>query len=159
MTLIFFTVLKFLLGLFLRLDYVLANGRQRVLVQAFQATAGAGPTYNVARFIRTLSIDDQASAFADGHDQLNDRGAVSNQFDVAFDATPSQSGSITTVVATIPSGSGNFTIRAITLHDDTVANVTTSSTTLCMAIDGQTLAKTSDFSITFTITITGSDTS
>ena len=137
-------------------DIVTTNGLQRVLVQAFQATAGSGPTYNVARFIRTLAIDDQAGAFAAGHDQLNDAGAVANEFDVAFDSA-TQSGVVTTVVATIPSGSGNFTIRRVSMHDDTTTNVTTSSTTLCMGIDGQSLTKTSDFSITFTITVTASD--
>lgn len=92
-------------------------------------------------------------AFAAGDTALNTGGAVANEFGAAFDSTPTRSGQTVTHLMTIPVGSGNFTIRRIALHDDTTANVTTSSTTLFAGVDGQSLTKTSDFSIAFTINL------
>lgn len=139
-------------------DIVTNHGLQRIGVQSFQAT-GTGVTYNVARHIQTGSIDDNSGTVLSSHDQLNDRGAVSNQFDVVFDATPTRSGQTITCIFTIVAGSGNFTIRTVSIHDDTVANVSASSASLVAAIDGQSLTKTADFSIEFTITMLFTDAS
>lgn len=132
------------------------NGLQRVGVQASQATSGSGPTYSATRHIQTLSIDDQVSAFLVTDTDLNRAGAltVTNEFDLAFDAAPTRSGQVVTHVATIPAGSGNFTIRRIAMHDDTAANVSTSSDTLVCGIDGQSLLKTADFAMAITLTLT-----
>lgn len=134
---------------------VVNRGLLRIGAQASQST----PTYGAARHIQTLAIDDSSNAFAAGDTALNSGGAVSNEFDVVFDTTPTESGQTITHTATIVTGSGNFTIRRVSLHDDTAANVTTSSTTLVGGIDGQSLTKTADFSMTFTINITYADNS
>jgi len=42
----------------------------------------------------------------------------------------------------------------VSLHNDTAANVTGSSTTLVAGIDGQSLTKTSDFTLAITVKIT-----
>lgn len=124
-------------------------GLQRIADTASQ-TAG----FNAARYIRRMAIDDRAVAFVAGDTTL---GSPGNLFSQAFDSTPTRSGLIVTHVSTIPTGSGNFTIRRVSLHDDTT--VTGSSTTLVGGIDGLGLTKTSDFSIAITVRITYSDNS
>lgn len=109
--------------------------------------------------IQTLSVDDSSVAFAAGDTALDDGGAVSNQYDLVFDATPTRTDETTTHVATIPVGSGNFTIRRVSLHNAASGSVSTSSDTLIAGIDGQSLTKTSDFTMEFTITITLTDNS
>lgn len=140
---------------------VVNNGLQRIGVQASQATSGAGPTYNASRHIQTMSVDDQSSAFLATDVDLDRAGGltVTNEYDAAFDSAPTRANQTITHRMTIPVGSGNFTIRRIALHDDTAANVTTASDTLVAGIDGQSLAKTSDFTIEFTVNITYSDAS
>ena len=127
----------------------------RIAINASQATG-----FDAARYIRTMSVDDQTSAFLDSDTDL-DRGGgltVSNEYDAALDATPAApSGNKVDHVMTIPTGSGNFTIRRIALHDDTAANVTVSSETLVAGVDGQALTKTSDFTMEITLSITYTD--
>lgn len=117
-------------------------------------TASQTSGYSASRYIRTLSIDDSSNAFTATDTALNSGGAVTNEYDQGFDSTPTRSGQVVTHVSTIPTGSGNFTIRRIALHDDTAANVTTSSTTLVAGVDGQSFTKTADFTIQFTLTLT-----
>lgn len=131
---------------------MMTNGLQRIGVQASQATSGAGPTYNSARHIQTMSVDDSSVAFAVGDDALNDGGAVTNEADAA--TTNTRTGQVISHAATFATGAGNFTIRRIALHDDTTGNVSASSTTLVAGVDGQSLVKTSDFALTITLTIT-----
>ena len=133
---------------------IVNQGLQRIGINASQATA-----YSASRYIRTMSIDDSSNAFAAGDTALNSGGAVSNAFDQALDSTPTRSSQTITHLCTIGTGDGNFTIRRIALHDDTAANVTTSSTTLVGGIDGQALTKTSNFTITFTVNIQYTDNS
>ncbi len=133
---------------------LVTRGLLRIGQQASQST-----NYNVARYIRTLSIDDGTVAFIAGHTALNSGGAVANEYDQAFDSTPTESGTTITHLCTIPSGQGNFTIKRVALHDDTAANVTTSSTTLVGGIDGQSLTKTADFSLAITVKLTYADAS
>ena len=133
---------------------IVNRGLLRIGQQASQST-----NYNVARYIRTMSIDDGTAAFAAGHTALNSGGAITNEYDQAFDATPTEASQTITHICTIPTGQGNFTIRRVALHDDTAANVTTSSATLVAGIDGQSLTKTSDFSLAINLTITYADAS
>lgn len=133
---------------------VVNQGLLRIGQQAFEST-----NYNAARNIQTLSIDDSSNAFAATDTALDSGGSVTNEFDQAFDSTPTESAQTITTVTTIASGDGNFTVRRIALHDDTAANVSSSSTTLCAGIDGQSLTKTSDFSLELTITMAFTDNS
>lgn len=126
---------------------VVNNGLQRIGVQASQATSGAGPTYSAVRQIQVMAFDDNASAFAAAHTNLLSAGSIANEYDGAFDAAPTRTGQTITHTHTVPTGSGNFIIRRISLHDDTATNVTTSSTTLVSGVDGQSLTKTADFSL------------
>lgn len=127
---------------------VVNNGLQRIAVQASQATAGSGPTYSATRHIQTMSIDDSTVAFAAGDTALNTGGAVTNEFDQILTAgTVVRTGQTVPHQTIVPTGSGNFTTKRIALHDDTAANVTTSSATLCSGVDGQTLTKTTDFTM------------
>lgn len=125
------------------------RGLLRVLQQAFEST-----NYNAARNLQVLSVDDSSTAFGQTDTALNTGGAVTNMYDQAFDSTPTESGQSITCVTTIGTGNGNFTIRRVATHDDTTTNVTTSSTTLCQAIDGLSLTKTSDFSLAITLVTT-----
>lgn len=131
---------------------VVNKGLIRAGQQTFQST-----NYNVARHVQVLSVDDSSVALTATDTAANSGGAVTNFFDQAFDATPTESGQVVTTVTTIPTGSGNFTIRRILLHDNTAANVTSSSSSLFGGIDGQSLTKTSDFTIAFTIRCTFSN--
>lgn len=106
-----------------------------------------------------MSFDDSSVAFAAGDTALNSGGSVTNAYDQVLDSVPTESGQTITCVATIGTGSGNFTIRRIALHDDTTTNVTTSSSTLFGGIDGQALTKTVDFTMAITLTITFTDAS
>ena len=119
-------------------------------------TASQTSGYSASRYIRVMAIDDSATAFTAGATTL---GSPSNVYDAAFDGTPTRSSQTVSHVMTVPTGSGNFTIRRISLHDDTAANVTGSSTTLVGGIDAQSLTKTSDFTITFTVRILYADAS
>lgn len=128
---------------------VFTQGLQRIADTASH-TAG----YASARFIQTMSVDDSSTAFAAGNTALNSGGAVANEFDQAFDATPTRSGQTVSHVMTIPLASAIFTIRRIALHDDTAATVLSSTSTIVCGIDGQSLTKTADFTLTFTVTVT-----
>lgn len=128
---------------------IVNRGLLRIGQQASEST-----NYNAARNIQTLAVDDSSTAATPTTTTL---GSPSNLYDLAFDSTPTESGQEITHVATIPTGSGNFTIRRVSLHDDTAANVTGSSTTLVAMIDGQTLTKTSDFSMQITMRIAYTD--
>ncbi len=128
---------------------VVNRGLLRAGQQTFEST-----NYNAARNYQVLSVDDSTVAFAQTDTALNTGGAVTNEYDQAFDATPTEGGSPTTTITcitTIATGNGNFTIKRIAIHDDVVANVSASTTTLCAGIDAQSLLKTTDFSLAITL--------
>lgn len=128
---------------------VVNRGLLRIGQQASEST-----NYSASRNIQVMSVDDSTVSFAAGDTALNTGGAVSNEFDAAFDATPTESGTATiTHVMTIPTGSGNFNIKRIALHDDAAGTVSTSSTTLVAGIDDESLTKTSDFTMAITLTL------
>ena len=107
-------------------------------------------------FLQSLAVDDSASAFTATDTDL---GSPANVEVNDFDATPTRSAQTVTHITTFAVGEANFTIRRISLHNAAAASVTGASTTLCAGIDGQSLTKTSDFSITFTIRNTATDNS
>lgn len=130
------------------------QGLQRIAVNASQAT-GTGVTYSSSRYAQTMSIDDSSNAFAAGDTALNTGGAVTNEFDqILTAATVVRTNQSVAHQTVVPTGSGNFTTRRVAVHDDTAANVTTSSTTLMGGVDGQSLTKTSDFTMTPVLTFT-----
>lgn len=133
-------------------------GLQRIAAQASESTGG-GKSYDAARNIQVMSVDDSAVAIAATDDAANDGGAITNFFDKVFDSTPTLSSQTVTHVTTFATGEANFTIRRILLHDDAAGNVTASSTTLVGGVDGQAFTKTSDFSVAITLTITYTDNS
>lgn len=109
--------------------------------------------------IQSMSVDDGTVAFAAAHTALNSGGAITNEADVDFDSTPTRAAQTTTHVATFGTGVANFTIKRIALHNAAAASVTTSSTTLVAGVDGQSLTKTSSFSMLFRMTIALADNS
>lgn len=133
------------------------RGLQRIGVQASQATAGAGPTYSATRHLQVMSLDDGTGALAAAHDDASDPGAITNFFDKVFDTAPTRSGQVITHVTTYATTEGNFVIRKILIHDDTVANVNSTSATLVGGVDQQSITGTADFTKQFTITITYSN--
>ena len=130
---------------------VVTRGKLRIGQQASEST-----NYNAARNIQAMSVDDSSVAFAAADLALNTGGAVANEYFKDFDATPTETApAVITHVMTVPTGSGNFTIRRIALHDQPTALPLLDSTqSLVAGIDGQSLTKTSDFTIQFTLTIT-----
>ena len=106
--------------------------------------------------LRSMAVDDGASAFVAGDTDL---GSPANLQVNDFDATPTRSAETVTHVATYASGEANFEITRISLHNDDAVNVTGSSTTLFGGIDGQSITKTADFTMTITVNITYTDNS
>lgn len=132
---------------------VVNNGLQRIGVQASQAT-GTGVTYSATRQIQSMSWDDSTTAFAAGHTALDSGGAVTNEIDANFDSTPTRSSQTISHIATIAAGSFNGnTVKRVALHDNTAANVSTSSTTLVAGVDAQSIVKNADFSLTTTMNL------
>lgn len=128
---------------------VVTLGLLRIGQQASEST-----NYNAARNIQTMSVDDQASAFLASDQDLDRAGGltVANAFDKVLDSTPTEAApAVITHICTFATGEANFTIKRIALHDDTAANVTTSSNTLVAGVDGQSLTKTSDFTLAITV--------
>lgn len=128
---------------------IVNRGLLRIGAQASEST----PTYSDARNIQTMSLDNNATGFSATHTTLTSAGSITNEFDQAI-STPTESSQTIIHTTTFAAGDGNFTIRRIALHDDTATNVTTSSTTLVMGVDGQALTKTSDFTLTVTMRLT-----
>lgn len=99
-------------------------------------------------------MDDATEAFLAADTKMNDGTGFTAEFDAVFDSTPTRTNQTITHVMTIPAPSFNTVpIRRVSLHDDTAANVTAASLTLVGGIDGQSLQKTADFSITITVNI------
>lgn len=129
---------------------IVTRGLLRIGQQTSQST-----NYSVSRFIRTLSVDDSAVAFAAGDTALNTGGAVTNMFDKALDSTPTEAApAVISHVCTLLTTDYNQNIKRIALHDDTAATVTTSTATLIGGVDAQSLLKTTDFSLVITMKIT-----
>jgi hypothetical protein len=119
----------------------------------------ASNTADAFAALQSISVDDSSTAFAATDTALNSGGAVTNEADVDFDSTPTRSSQTVTHLGTFGTGVANFTIRRVAIHNAAAASVTTSSTSLVAGIDGQSLTKTSDFSMTFTMSIEYTDAS
>lgn len=135
-----------------------------VVNRGLQVTGGR--TFNTAdafAAVQALGIDDATGNFEAAHTAINGTGGtartITNSFFQNFDATPTRSNQTITMVTTIPTGSGNFTIRGISLHNNTSGSCTTSSTTLFAGIAGQAITKTSSFSLAITLSVLYSDNS
>ncbi len=125
------------------------QGLQRIADTASQ-TAG----YSASRFIRRMAVDDSSTAFVAGATTL---GSPANLYSQAFDTAPNRAGLVVTHTATIGTANGNFTIRRVSLHDDTTVSGT--SATLVGGIDGLGLTKTVDYSLQLNVRVTYSDNS
>jgi hypothetical protein len=110
--------------------------------------------YNAARNIQVMAVDDASEAFLAADTKMNDGTGFSQEFDAAFDATPTESGQTITHIMTIPTGSGNFAIKRVSLHDNTAATVDGTTASLVGGVDGQSLTKTSDFTLAITLKLT-----
>lgn len=128
---------------------IVNQGLQRLAINGSQASG-----FSSSRFIQTMAVDDATGAFAAAHTKLNDAAGFTQEFDAAFDATPTMSGQTVIHKMTIPTGSGNFTIRRVSLHDNAAASVDGTSATLVGGVDGQSIAKTSDFSLLIELRVT-----
>lgn len=129
---------------------IVNRGLARIAAQSTQATTGAAG-YSATRHIQTMAWDDSIIPFAAADLALNTGGAVTNEVDQAFTSLPTISGQTVTMTSSLATGVGNFLIRRISVHDDTAANMTTSSATLVSGIDGQSLQKTSDYVLGTTV--------
>lgn len=134
---------------------VVTNGLQRSAVQTAQATSGSGPTYSASRHVQTMSVDDSTTALAAGHTAANSGGAVTTYFDKAI-SSATRTGQVVTFVMALAAGEGAMTIRRILLHDDTVANCSSSSTTLFGGVDALSLVKDTTFTLSISLDVTWS---
>lgn len=104
--------------------------------------------------LQTMAMDDATGAFAAGNTKLNDAAGYTQLFAAAFDITPTRSGATVTCIMTAGTGSANFTIRRVSLHNTVAGSTTASSTGLWGGIDGQAITKTTDFSLATTVQVT-----
>lgn len=125
---------------------IVNQGLLRIGQQASEST-----NYNAARNIQVMAVDDASEAFLAADTKMNDGTGYTQEYDAAFDATPTESGQTITHIMTIPVGSGNFAIKRVSLHDDVAGTVSASSTSLVGGVDGQSLTKTSDFTLAITL--------
>lgn len=132
-----------------------------VVNRGLQITGGR--TFNTAdafAAVQSMSVDDNASNFAAADTALNtSRGAITNVFAQNFDATPTRSNQTISMTTTLATGNANFTIKGVALHNITSASVTASSTTLFAGIAGQSITKTSSFSLAITLSVLYTDNS
>lgn len=136
---------------------VVDQGLQRIGVQASQATAGAGPTYSATRHIQVMSLDDGTGDFAAANDDCSDPGAITNFFDAAFTSTPTRTALVVSHITVFATTEGNFVIRKICLHDNVIGSVNSTSATLVAGVTSQSITGTTDFTKTFTETLTYSN--
>ncbi len=104
--------------------------------------------------LQSMAVDDRSTAFVATDTSL---GSPANVAAKAFDATPTRSAQTVTHETTFATTEANFTIRRISLHNAAAGSVNGTSTTLCMGVDGQSLTKTSDFSVKFILRVTTTD--
>lgn len=141
---------------------VVNSGLQRCAINlAFVGGgAGIGSSQSSSRYLMTMSVDDNASNFAAADTALNtSRGAITNEADQLFDALATRSNQTLSFTTTYATGTANFVHKGLAWHDDTATNVTTSSTTLVAGIAGQSITKSSTFSLAYTGQITFTDNS
>lgn len=128
----------------------MTRGLLRIGAQASESTS-----YNAARNIQVLSVDDSTVAIAAGDTAANSGGAITNFFDKVLDATPTEAApAVISHVCTLTTAEALFTIKRILLHDDVAGTVTASSTTLVGGVDAQSLLHTADFQLELTLKIT-----
>jgi hypothetical protein len=104
--------------------------------------------------IDVMAVDDATEAFLAADTKMNDGTGFTQEFDAAFDSTPARTNQTVAHIMTIPTGSGNFTIRRVSLHNALAGTVDGTSNTLVGGVDGQSLTKTSDFTLTITLNLT-----
>lgn len=116
----------------------------------------ASATADSFQAVQTMAVDDSTTSFSAANTSL---GSPTNVVAKGFDVTPTRSAQTITHSSSFTTAEANFTIRRISLHNAASGSVTGSSTTLFSGIDGQSIAKTSDFSMTITVQISYSDNS
>lgn len=113
--------------------------------------------------VQSLSVDDATGNFEAAHTAINGTGGtartITNSAVQNFDATPTRSNQTVSCVTTLATGTANFTIKGVALHNITSGSVTTSSTTLFAGIAGQSITKTSSFSLAITLSVLYTDNS
>jgi hypothetical protein len=104
--------------------------------------------------VQSMAVDD-GNPFTATDTKLNDQAATQVAA-VGMDASfPSRAASVLSFQGTFATGVGNFTIKRISLHNIASGSVTLSSTTLYGGVDTQSITKTSAFSLTVKINVTG----
>lgn len=125
-----------------------------------------GRTFNTAdafAAVQCIGVDNQSADYEAAHTAINGTGGtartITNSHFEDFDATPTRSNQTITCVTTLETGDANFTIGSISLHNAPAGSCSASSTTLFAGIDGQSITKTSSFTLTITLSILYTDNS
>lgn len=137
------------------------QGLQREGILTFSVGGGGavGSSQTTTRYAMTMAVDDNAANFAATDTAQNTRGALTNYLAQLFDSFPTRSNQTVTATTTFATGSANFTIKGIGLHDDSVANSTAGGANLIAGIAGQSIVKTSSFSLALSVATTYTDNS
>ena len=104
--------------------------------------------------VQSMAVDDATEAFQAADTKLNDGTGYTQHVAQAFDSAATRASQTVSATTTYGTGTANFTIRRISLHYAASGSVTASSTTLFGGIDGQSLTKTTDFSLAITLQVT-----
>ncbi len=122
--------------------------------------AGVGSSQTVTRYLMTMSVDDNATNFAAADTALNtSRGTITNEADQLLDSLTTIASQTISFTTTFATGTANFVHKGLAWHDDTATNTTSSSATLIAGIAGQSITKSSSFSLAYTGQITFTDNS
>lgn len=143
---------------------VLNQGLQRIGINMSAVGTTLGTSLSTARWFQTMAVDTNTGGagfprnFAAGDVACSSDGtaggtAPTSSYDALLDATPTRSAQTTSHVMTIPTGSGNFLIVRVSLHDDTATNTTGTSATLAAGLDGNSISKSSSFTLKITLNL------
>ena len=105
--------------------------------------------------VLSMAVDDRSTGFGASDTTLVSPANVHAE---DFDSPPTRSGVDVTVICTLETGDYNQTVRRISWHMAAAASVTGTSTTLVVGVDGQSLVKTNDMTLTITATFRAADT-
>lgn len=110
--------------------------------------------------VQTMAVDnDTTHAWAATDTAINTSRTAASFAAQAFDATPTRSGQTISMTTTFGTGTANFTIGGISLHNAAAGSVSLVSVTLYGGISQQSIQKTVSFSLAITIKVTFTDNS
>lgn len=126
---------------------IVVNRGLQVIGKRASGITGGSPTTSA---IVAMVVDSGSTGFVAGQTTIG-----ASTFDAnAFDSTPTRTNQTVSHVATYGTGDANFTIRRVSLHNLAAGSITANTSSLIGGVDGQSLTKTTSFSLEITLNLT-----